>query len=115
MNSKELAILTAKSLSDKKGTDISVLDITSLTTISDYFVIVTGGSTAQVKALADGVVEKTKEIGILPLRTEGYRGSSWILIDFGGVIVHVFKNDMRDFYNLEHLWGDAKALNINFD
>lgn len=115
MDSIKIAQCVAKSLSDKKGTDIKILDISALTTISDYFVICSAGSTTQVKALADNVLEKTGEIGISPLRIEGYKSCSWILLDYGDAIVHIFKNDMRDFYNLEHLWGDAVTVTENFD
>ena len=115
MDSKKLSQNVAKSLSDKKGTDIKILDISALTTISDYFVICSAGSTTLVKALADNVLKKTGEEGISPLRIEGYKSCSWILLDYGGVIVHIFKNEIRDFYNLEHLWGDAVTVTGDFD
>ena len=73
--------------------------------------VCTGNSTTQVKALADNVVETLKEeYGTEPLRLEGYKTCQWILIDYGSVVIHVFKNDMRDFYSLERLWGDAEKL-----
>lgn len=104
----------AKLLSDKNGKDVKILDITDITSISDYFVICSGNTKVQVQALADNVIEKMREEGISPLRIEGYNSFSWVLLDYGGAIVHIFKQDMRDFYNLEHLWGDAKKISVNF-
>lgn len=111
MDSKTLAKSIAKMLDDKKALDIETLEIGGLTTVADYFVICSGNSTTQVKALADNVTEKcSEELGIEPLRIEGYKTCAWVLIDFGSVVVHVFKNDMRDFYALDRLWGDAPKL-----
>ena len=113
MEAREFAEIIAKTLYDKKAQDIDVLDIYALTHISDYFIICTGTSSLQLKALSDSVIEKTDEIGVPPLRIEGLN-SAWILIDFGYVVVHIFKSDARDFYGLERLWSDAKKININF-
>ena len=112
MESKEIAVTVAGILDDKKARDIKLLDISALTTIAEYFVICTGGSTTQVKALADNVTEKMDEKGVSPLRCEGYKSCDWILLDYGDVVVHIFKDDMRSFYNLDHLWGDAENIQI---
>ena len=112
LESRETAVFAAKILDDKKAREIKLLDISGLTTIAEFFVICTGGSTTQVKALADNVVEKMSENGAEPLRCEGYKSCEWILLDYGDVVVHIFKEDMRSFYNLDHLWGDAKNIQI---
>ena len=108
---KEMALLAAKALSDKKGREIQVLEIGELTTLADYFVIATGSSNTQINALVDNV-EKVlhEEAGEEPLHREGYRGGTWVLLDYGSVIVHVFTPEAHDFYDLEHLWADAKEL-----
>ena len=110
-NAKELALLAARALSDKKGKEIQVLEIGELTTLADYFVIATGSSNTQINALC-GSVEKLLEeqAGEKPLRREGYRDGTWVLLDYGSVIVHVFTPEAHDFYDLEHLWADAKEL-----
>ena len=111
MTPKELAILAAKALDKKKGKEISAIEITDITTLADYFVIATGSSNTQINALC-GSVEKLLEeqAGEKPLRREGYRDGTWVLLDYGSVIVHVFTPEAHDFYDLEHLWADAKEL-----
>ena len=108
---KELALLAARALSDKKGKEIQALEIADLTTLADYFVLATGSSNTQINALVDNV-EKVlhEEAGEDPLHREGYRGGTWVLLDYGSVIVHVFTPEAHDFYDLEHLWADAKEL-----
>ena len=108
---KELALLAARALSDKKGAQIQVLEIGDLTTLADYFVLATGSSNTQINALVDNV-EKVlhEEAEEEPLHREGYRGGTWVLLDYGSVIVHVFTPEAHDFYDLEHLWADAKEL-----
>ena len=110
-NAKELALLAARALSDKRGKEIQVLEIGELTTLADYFVIATGSSNTQINALVDNVekvlLEEAEED---PLHREGYRGGTWVLLDYGNVIVHVFTPEAHDFYDLEHLWADAKEL-----
>ena len=108
---KELALLAARALSDKKGKEIQALEIADLTTLADYFVLATGSSNTQINALVDNV-EKVlhEEAGEDPLHREGYRGGTWVLLDYGSVIVHVFTPEAHDIYDLEHLWADAKEL-----
>ena len=113
MTSLELACEVAKLLDRKKAADILALEIKDLTTIGDYFVIASAGSTTQVKALADEVEFQMKEkFGMMPLRTEGYNSSSWILVDYGNVVVHVFTKDTREFYDLERLWADGTKVEL---
>ena len=108
---KELALLAARALSDKKGKEIQALEIADLTTLADYFVLATGSSNTQINALVDNV-EKVlhEEAGEDPLHREGYRGGTWVLLDYGSVIVHVFTQEAHDYYDLEHLWADATVV-----
>lgn len=104
-----------KALDDKRAEDIDVLDISELTSLGDYFVICSCNSNVQVRACADEAEEKMKEIGFAPVHVEGYRGGSWILLDFNDIIVHVMDKQTREFYSLERLWDDAKKLDIEIE
>lgn len=113
--SLELTKKIVKALDDKKGLNIEVIDIRELSQIADFFVVCTGNSTTQVKALADEVEfqlgnEIEHEVGY---HKEGYGTANWILLDYKDVIVHIFCGETRDFYNLEHLWSDGKKMNID--
>ena len=110
---KELALLAARALSDKKGKEIRVMEIAELTTLADYFVLATGASNTQINALVDNV-EKVmqEEAGEQPLHREGYRGGTWVLLDYGCIAVHVFNAEAREFYGLERLWRDGKPLDL---
>ena len=112
MDSRDLAKLAVASLNKHKAEDIQIIGIRDLTVIADYFIIATGTSSTQVKALADYVEAELGEKEIRPLRVEGYPAANWILIDYGSVIVHVFYAETRDFYNLERLWKDGQQLNL---
>ena len=108
---KELALMAARALSDKKGREIQVLEIGDLTTLADYFVIATGSSNTQINALVDNVEKVLREEAEEePLHREGYRGGTWVLLDYGSVIVHVFTQEAHDYYDLEHLWADATVV-----
>ena len=91
----------------KKATDIKILDLRNLTTITDFFVICTAHSDTQVKAIADAVIEGAKKIGERPWHKEGMSQKCWVLLDYIDVVVHIFLKDTREFYGLEKLWGDA--------
>ena len=108
-NAKELALLAARALSDKKGKEIQVLEIGELTTLADYFVIATGSSNTQINALVDNV-----EKGLLEEaeHREGYRGGTWVLLDYGCIAVHVFNAEAREFYGLERLWRDGTPVDL---
>ena len=113
MTPKELAILAAKALDEKKGKEISAIEITDITTLADYFVIATGNSNTQINALCGAVEKAMKEqAGEDPLRREGYRDGTWVLLDYSCVIVHVFTDEARKFYDLERLWADGKPLDL---
>ena len=112
MTSKELVESIVKLLDEKKAEDIAALETADLTVVSDYFVIATGNSSTHVKSLADDVEYGMQQLGVEPDHIEG-RATGWILLDYGTVLVHVFTRDNRDYYNLEHLWADAKPVDIS--
>lgn len=108
MTSYELARAAAKALSDKKGTDIVILNVGDQTVLCSYFVIASGKSTTQVRALGEHVEEQMKKnYDLSPVRTEGMREGRWGVIDYGDVIVHVFNEESRLFYYLERLWDSG--------
>ena len=106
---QKLALTIAHAADDRKGADIVLLKLGTVSYLADYFVIVTGFSSAQVRAIA-GAIEDTveTELGRLPLRTEGQSEGSWVLMDYGDVIVHIFMPKEREFYGLEAFWGHAE-------
>jgi ribosome-associated protein len=110
LGSKEKALLSAKIAQDKKGDNIVILDVGSLTTLADFFVICSANSQRQVLAITDAIDEELSRKGVQPMSLEGRENSLWVLMDYGEVIVHIFKEEVRDFYDLERLWGDAKRL-----
>lgn len=112
MTSKQLALAARSAADDKKGVDPIVLDLRGLTDIADFFLIVNGTSDRHVRTIADGIEEKLIEQGIKPFHVEGRNEASWILLDYSSVMVHVFHYQMREFYNLERLWGDAKEVKV---
>lgn len=107
MESYELAKQTARLLDSKKAENISVIKIDAISSLADYFVIATGRGSTHVRSLCDELEEKLKEQGIVPARIEGYRSDSWILMDYTEVVVHVFTQEARDFYDLDRLWADG--------
>ena len=114
MTPKEMALLAAKALDGKKGMEIKVMEVTELTSLADYFVICTGGSTTQINALCDAVEEKLElEAGEKPIHREGHRGGIWVLLDYGCIVVHVFNNEAREFYSLERLWNDGQNVDLS--
>ena len=115
LKSKDLAIQAAKAALEKKALDVTVLDLSGLTVIADYFVICSGESTTQVKAVAEFIEQEFAQKRIRPLGVEGAAHSHWILLDYGDVIIHVFEKETRAYYNLEKLWMDAKTIEIDED
>ena len=112
MTSYEMAMLLAKALDSKKGEDIKVLKTEELTTLADYFVLCTAGSSTQVKAMSDACEEAMEKNGEQAHHIEGHRGGTWLLMDFSSVVVHVFTDEARKFYDLERLWADAEQINL---
>ena len=113
MNSYEQSILTAKAISSKKGLNIKLIEIGDISSLADYVVIATGTSSTHVKAIADEVEYQLDEAGISVSHIEGYRSNSWILLDYVDVIVHIFSDEAREFYDLERLWQDGKEIDIS--
>lgn len=114
MTPLELTKEVIRLLDNKKAADIVAAEIKGISTLGDYFIIASGTSTSQVKALADEIDEKlSKEFGIEPKRIEGYQTASWILMDYYDVIIHIFHPEAREFYSLERLWADAPKLDIS--
>lgn len=109
MQSKRLCQLAVDALEDLKAVDIVQLDVRKLSDFTDYMVIANGRSSRQVAALAENVVMKAKEAGETPLGVEGLRGGEWVLVDLCDVVVHVMHPDVREFYQLEKLWGGREA------
>lgn len=98
---------------ERKARDVVVLDLTAISSATDYFVLATGGSDVQVKAIAEHVLEELKKAGERPEHVEGLRGGRWVLLDYVDFVVHVFHPKARDFYQLETLWGDAPRLDMS--
>ncbi|HJC34119.1 ribosome silencing factor [Mediterraneibacter glycyrrhizinilyticus] len=109
---KEMARIAYDALSDKKGEDIKIIDITGVSVLADYFIIANGNSDSQVNALVDNVEEELHKAGYHLKQREGRANSSWILLDFGDIIVHVFDKDNRLFYDLERIWKDGKDITV---
>lgn len=110
-SSKEMVKLAYQALEDKKGEDIQVIEIKDISIIADYFIIANGTNAPQVDALVDAVKDNLGRHGYEPKRIEGIRSASWILLDYGDVVVHVFSKEDRLFYNLERIWRDGKTIN----
>lgn len=111
--SRELAEIAVKALDSKKGKEIRLIRIDKITTLAEYFVICTGTSNTQINALCDAVEKELTEKGEEPLHREGYRGGTWVLLDYGCVVVHVFNDEARKFYSLEHLWADGEEVDLS--
>lgn len=113
MTPKEMAVLAAKALDSKKGVDIKVLEVREITPLADYFVICNGGSSTHINALCDAVEERlAKEGDEQPLHREGHREGTWVLLDYGCLVVHVFNDEARKFYALERLWNDGIPMDL---
>ena len=110
---KEMAELAVRALDGKKARDIRLLETREVTVLADYFLICTANSTTHIKTLSDEVSKALEEQGERTLRTEGYRNGGWVLVDFGCLVVHIFTEDVRKFYNLERLWADAPVVDVS--
>ena len=108
--SKEMAKLAYEALEDKKGEDIKVISIGKVSSIADYFIIANGTNASQVTALVDNVEEILGKNGYHPKRIEGVRSASWVLMDYGDIVVHVFSKEDRLFYDLERIWRDGSII-----
>lgn len=113
MTALETAMCAAKALDSKKGEQIKMIKITDVSVLADFMVIATGGSSTHVKALADEVESKLDEAGVSVSHIEGYRSNTWILLDYVDVIVHVFSDEARQYYDLERLWQDGEMMDLS--
>ena len=109
---KEIAYAVTKALDEKKGMDISLLKIDRVSSLADYFLICTGTSNTHVKTLCDYAEFTLEELGEKMLGREGHRGNAWELLDYGTLVVHVFTDEARKFYDLERLWADAEKVDL---
>ena len=112
LSAREVALEVTKALDEKKGIDIKVLRIEKISSIADYFVICTGTVNTHVKTLCDYAEYTMEQLGESMLGREGHRGNSWELLDYGSVVVHVFTDEARKFYDLERLWADAEVVDL---
>ena len=110
---KEIAIAVTKALDEKKGMDIKLLKIDRVSSLAEYFLICTGTSNTHVKTLCDYAEFTLENLGESMLGSEGHRGNSWELLDYGTIVIHVFTEEARDFYALERLWADAEQIDLS--
>ncbi len=113
-SSREKARAVAHMLEEHKGEDTVILDLTHVSSFTDYFVITTAQSKAQCRAICDTILRELKHIGVHKLGQEGNAGGQWVLLDYGGCVVHVFSPALREYYALESLWGDAPNVTSDF-
>ena len=106
----ELHRLAIEAVSEKKATGILVLDLRNRSDLTDYFLICSGKTHVQVQAIADAILEKTVGTPYKVVSTEGYQSGNWVILDLGDMIAHVFKHDIRKYYDLERLWGDVPVI-----
>jgi len=112
MDTSDILKTAVKAADDKKGEDIEVIRVDDLTILADYFMIVSGSSNTQVRAIADEIEDKLSKQGIEPHHIEG-KASTWILLDYGSVVVHVFYKEAREFYDLSKLWQEGERINVD--
>lgn len=112
MTAKEMARRAYLALDEKKAEDITVIDISGVSTVADYFIIANGTNSNQVLAMVDNVEEQLHKAGYDPKQVEGYRQGNWVLLDYIDIIVHVFDKENRLFYDLERIWRDGKCIDI---
>ena len=112
MKLNKIIEVAVNALNDKKASNISAIQVATLTVIADYFIIATATSSTHVRALADTVEEKLSEAGFEPNHVEG-KATGWILLDYLGVVIHIFTRDTRDYYNLDRMWDDGTKLNLD--
>ena len=112
LTAKQVAATAAKALEDKMGLDIRVIEITDVSTLADYFLICTATSNTHVRTLCDAVDEVLDVAGEKLLNREGHRSGTWVLMDYGCVVVHVFTEETRAFYDLERLWQDGREVDV---
>lgn len=110
MTSRELAKKAYEYIDEKKGIDIKIIDISKISVLADYFIIAGGSNMKQIQSIADNIEEKLGKQGIEPKNIEGYQSSNWILMDYRDVIIHIFNQEDRLFYDLERIWMDGNTI-----
>ena len=108
--SKEMARLAYQAMEDKKARNIRIIDISKISVLADYFLIASGSNKNQVQAMVDNVQEELHKAGFVPKQVEGYNSANWILLDYGDIIIHVFDEENRLFYDLERIWRDGSVI-----
>ena len=106
-DAKKMALMAVDALDDKKANDISIIDIEKISTLADYFIIASGTNRNQVQAMCDEVDERLGKAGFEPKHIEGYNSANWILLDYGDIVIHLFDEENRLFYDLERIWRDG--------
>lgn len=110
LTSREKAVLSARAAAEKKAFDVVILEVIKITTIADYFLICSGDSRRQVRAVMDNIDKELSKVGITPLHIEGIETCRWVLLDYDDLIIHIFDNQTRLYYDLDRLWGDAPKV-----
>ncbi len=109
-NGRDIALYSARIADDKKAEDIVIYDVRGITDVTDYFVLATAQARSQVRAIVESIKKDLKSIGVQKMGQEGHEGGSWVLIDYTDCVVHVFSPELRQYYSLETLWGDAPKV-----
>lgn len=110
MNSKEMARMACEAMEDKKAQDVKIINIEHVSTLADYFIIASGSNRSQVQAMSDNVNEVLGRAGVEPKQVEGYQNANWILMDYGDMVIHIFDEENRLFYDLERIWRDGSLV-----
>ena len=113
MNPKEMAVLAKAALEERKAEDVRVINIEKISTLADYFLIASGSNRNQLQAMAESVEEAFDKKGIRPKNIEGYQGASWILMDYGDIVLHLFDTENRLFYDIERIWRDGVPVDLD--
>lgn len=106
----EMALLAINALEDKKAEEIKIIDISKVSVLADYFIIASGSNKSQIQALSDALEEVLGKAGCPVKQMEGYNNANWVLLDFGDIIIHIFDNENRLFYDLERIWCDGRSM-----
>lgn len=112
MENREIVKLIYKTLDEKKASNVQVIDITGISIMSDFFIVASASNINHVHSLADYVEDELRKVGVHFNHMEGFKSGNWILMDYGDVIVHIFDDSSRDFYDLEHIWNDGKKVDV---
>lgn len=112
MEAKEMAKLAVAALEEKKAVDVKVIDIEKISTLADYFIIASGTNRSQVQAMAEAVEEELQKQDIHPKNVEGYQSANWILMDYGDIVLHIFDEENRLFYDIERIWKDGAPAEL---